>query len=668
MQLLDWVMVGTFLLLVLSIAVYTQRYMRSVSDFLSGGRVAGRYLLAISKAEIGAGAVVFVASFEVLAKAGFTLTWWGWMTAPIGLITAITGFVIYRYRETRAMTLAQFFEIRYNKPFRIFTGVLGFAAGLVNFGIIPAVGARFMVFFFGMPPSVRIFSLQVPTYIPLMGVLLTVTLFVAMAGGIITLMVTNCVEAMISQLLYVVLIIGLMLMFRWSQISHILGDRPAGHSLLNPFNSLALRDFNVWYVLMSAFVGVYGTMAWQNQSAYNSVALTAHESRMGSILSSWLGLVKGPVIVLLAVCAMTFLDHPDFRAKSAAARAEIAAISQPQVREQMRLPVAVVHILPTGLKGAFCAILLMGVFGGDGTHLHSWGSLFIQDVLVPLRKEPLTPRQHIRWLRLSMSGVALFAFFFGALFRQTEYIQMWWAVTMAIYVGGAGSVIIGGLYWSKGTSAGAWTALIAGSTLATGGILIRQVYGERFPLNGTQISFFSTLTAIALYVAVSYLTCRQEFNMNRMLHRGRYALATEGAPVAKPKFSWSDAIGISENFSPFDKLITVVLFVWSMSWFGVFALGTVWNLISPWPASVWSTFWYLVGIWIPMLWALVGTGWFIWGGVTNIGELFVRLRQEKPNALDNGMVVNHRNLDEAAQITLAAPDGEEKSVPTPVAR
>ena len=34
---------------------------------------------------------------------------------------------------------------------------------------------------------------------------------------------------------------------------------------------------------------------------------------------------------------------------------------------------------------------------------------------------------------------------------------------MAVYVGGAGAAIIGGLYWKKGTTAGATSALFTGS-------------------------------------------------------------------------------------------------------------------------------------------------------------------------------------------------------------
>ena len=53
------------------------------------------------------------------------------------ILVAVSGWVIYRYRETRALTLAQFFEMRYNRKFRVFTGFIAFFAGLLNFGIFP---------------------------------------------------------------------------------------------------------------------------------------------------------------------------------------------------------------------------------------------------------------------------------------------------------------------------------------------------------------------------------------------------------------------------------------------------------------------------------------------------------------------------------------------------
>ncbi len=346
---------------------------------------------------------------------------------------------------------------------------------------------------------------------------------------------------------------------------------------------------------------------------------------------------------------MTFLIHPDFSSQALAAQESISKIPEHQIQEQMKVPIAVIQMLPNGLKGALCIILLMGVFGGDGGHLHSWGSLLIQDVVVPLRKKPLTPTQHIRLLRGSMIGVAFFAFVFGSFFQQTEYIMMWWNVTMSLYVGGAGAAIIGGLYWKKGTPAGAWTAMITGSLFATGGILLRQMKGDSFPLNGNEISFYSTLLAIVLYIIVSLLTSKKDFNMDQMLHRNQYALETD--LLTKKKFSektftWSKIVGIDENFTYADKWVTGITSGLGMVWFVIFVIGTVWNLISPWSTETWSHFWYCMAIIMPIIFAVIGTVWFTWGGIRDMRSLFLRLKSEKVNVLDNGMVKNHKNLEE----------------------
>lgn len=648
MHWIDWFFVAAPMTLVVGIILYTRTKTRSVADFLSGGRLAGRYLLTVSKGEMGAGAVVFVAGFEAISQAGFTLSFWQALQIPLGVIVALTGFVIYRYRETRAMTLAQFFELRYSKSFRVFTGFLGFAAGIANFGIIPIIGARFVTYMLDLPQQTILFGQTIPTPILLMGILLSVTLVMTLSGGLISLMLADCVEGIISQVLYLVIIAGLIYTFSWNDISQVLESQPPGRSFLNPFDAFHNQDFNIWYALMGMLLSVYGTMAWQNQSAFNSAAYSAHESLMAGVLSRWRELGKAAVIPFLAVCAITFLNHPHYSAQAAAAHSDIQSIADTRTQGQMSIPIAVEQMLPLGVRGALCAVLLMGVFGGDGSHLHSWGSLFVQDVLVPLRKKPLSPKEHIRWLRLSIGGVAVFSFIFGSLFQQTEYISMWWAVTTAIYVGGAGACIIGGLYWEKGTTAGAWTALLTGSTLSGGGIICRHIFGNQIPLNGLQISFIASILAVILYIFVSLLTYKKNHNIEQMLHRGRYdEMERESSSPVTGKFSFRSLVGINDDFSTGDKWISIGLFGYSMGMFTIFVIITAWNIIDPWPTAWWSSYWHIVGIGLPVFFAIVTAVWFTWGGLHDIRLFFERLNCEKVNDLDNGMVVGHRNMDDA---------------------
>src|SRR3954470_14026194 len=142
MHWIDWLLVVIPIALVISIAAYTKRYVKSVADFLSGGRCAGRYLLANARGQADSGLANTMARFEIILISGFVLGFWERISYPIILLVGISGFVVYRFRETRAMTLAQFLEMRYSRNFRLYMGMLAFLAGILNYGIFPAISAR----------------------------------------------------------------------------------------------------------------------------------------------------------------------------------------------------------------------------------------------------------------------------------------------------------------------------------------------------------------------------------------------------------------------------------------------------------------------------------------------------------------------------------------------
>lgn len=659
MSWIDWMIVAVPLVVIAIVAFRTQKHVNGVAEFMAGGRLGGRYLVCNARGEMGMAVIGIVAAYELFYVAGFTITWWSLMTVPLGLFIALTGYIFYRYRETRAMTLAQFFEIRYNRSFRLFAGSLGFLSGLINYGIFPAVSARFFVYFCGLPQDVHILNFAVPTFAIIMAIYLTLALVMTLTGGQLTVMITDCIEGLLALVMFIVIIVALLIIFDWSQIQEAMSMAPAGKSMLNPFDISQAKDFNIWYVLIGLVGAVYGVMAWQGGHAFNSCAKNAHEAKMGSILGTWRNASKGVMVTLLAVCAVTFLKHPDFAVQSAHVQDVLDKISDPQIQNQMRMPIAINLMLPIAIKGMLCSIMLFGLLACDSSYLHSWGSIFIQDIILPLRKKALTPKQHINLLRWAIVGVALFGFFFSLLFRQTEYILMFFALTGAIFLGGAGSVIAGGLYWKKGTTAGAWAAMISGSGLAVGGILLQQCWktihpwllqlfpnnqaiadsAAKFPINGQIMYFLAMVTSIALYVIVSLLTCKKDFNMERMLHRGKYAVADDKVKIEfEKRWSWSSIIGIDEHFTKSDKVISTSVFSWSMLWWIVFIVVTVWNLASPWPLSWWATYWHYYAIIIPLVIGIATTVWFLWGGIIDLHELYVNLKTYKSDATDDGTV------------------------------
>ena len=468
---LDWTILGGSTLALTIFSLYTTKYVKGVADFLSASRSAGRYLLSISTAVAALGAIYAVAGFERDYVSGFGYTWWQFMRAPVGVIIILSGYVYYRFRETRAMTMAQFFQMRYGKTFRIYSGIIAWASGLLNFAIFPIVAARFFVYFCGFPPMVTILGWTIPTVAPIMALGIVLSLVFACRGGQITVMLTDCAQGIYCGFVYVFIAIFLLMTFTWADITAGLKMAPAHASMVNPFDTANVPDFNIWFYLIMFFGAFYSYMSWQGSAAYQCSGLTPHEQKMGSIISVWRGMSRHLLLTLIPLVVYAFLRLPKYAAQAAEVQNAIKAIPTETLQTQMRVPLTLARILPAGLKGLFATIMFFFLITTQDTQMHSWGSMFVQDVILPFRKKPFETRTQLRLLRLSVAGVGVFAFVFGLTYTMREYILMFWAITSAI-VSGAGACIVGGMYWKRGTPAGAWTAMTVGWVMAIGRMVL----------------------------------------------------------------------------------------------------------------------------------------------------------------------------------------------------
>jgi SSS family solute:Na+ symporter len=168
-----------------------------------------------------------------------------------------------------------------------------------------------------------------------------------------------------------------------------------------------------------------------------------------------------------------------------------------------------------------------------------------------------------------------------------------------------------------------------------------QAHADSFPINGQYVNAISMLLAIVVYIGVSLVTCRQPFNLMKMLHRGQWAVDAAGNPAPRPPApprTWKALVGIDEHFTPGDKMLALALFIWSMSWFAVFVVVTVWNLIRIWPDSWWVNYWFYAGIALPIVLGAVTSVWFTIGGVIDLRQLFRSLGEMHPNPADDGEI------------------------------
>lgn len=638
----DWGIVVAVFTFIIGAVVLSKPLMRSVSDFLAAGRTGGRYLISLSQGTASLGAITIVGMFEMNYIAGFCMRWWEMIMAVVVVGISVSGWVLYRFRQTRALTMAQFFEIRYSRNFRIFAGALAFTSGIINFGIFPAVSARFFIYFCGLPKTVDILGLEISTYALVMIVILWVPLYFVFSGGQIAVMITDFIQGILVNGVFIVIVVVLMLKVDWAQIFQALSQAPADASLVNPFRTSSTRDYNFWYFFIGMIGVIYGKLSWQGTQAYNASAKSAHEAKMGDVLANWRGIPQwGLFLVFVPIVAYTFWHGAEFAGAAATVRPVLDGLGSEALRSQLTVPMALTKLLPVGLMGAFAAVMLAAAIGCNDTYLHSWGSIFVQDVLMPIRRRPFASAEHIKVLKLAILGVAIFSFFFSLLFRQSQYIFLFFAITGAIFAGGSGAVIIGGLYWKRGTTAAAWSAMIVGAVLAVGGIVVHQLVPGFF-INGQMFWGLAMAASSVVYVVVSLLTGgRKTFNMDKMLHRGEYEIKGEYAVVeAAPLKGWK-VLGMGREFTPWDKVIYVATYVWTASWVVVFVVGTALNLTREVSTAAWFHFWKIYTL-IFLGASIFVLFWFSIGGVIDLKGMIANLRTMTRDHADMGFVEKER--------------------------
>jgi SSS family solute:Na+ symporter len=672
----DWLIVIGFVAALAWSAWNLREHARSVSGFLSANRLAGRYLLTVSYNMAQVGVITLVWYFQLGYDVGFTQYWWGYLEGPSLILLAITGWVIYRFRETRAMTLAQFFELRYSKRFRVFSGVVAFVSGILNYAIFPGVTARFFIAMLGLPAEFAVAGASIETFPVVMGGLLAFAVFMVFAGGMLAVLVTDFFQGVFCFCTFVTVCYWVLLKFPWLKLEETMAMLPAGKSMVNPLGLQDEGNFNVVYWLISAFTLFYACRAWQGDQGYNSAARDAHEARMGQLLNGWRYRTLMLVTVLIPLAVRAFLTHPDWADAAAPLQAQIAAQPTPALQAEMRVPLALGVMLPTGLLGLVVAAMLGAAISTDSAYMHSWASIAVQDIVLPFRRRPMSARAQLLLLKGAVLAVAVFAFVFSWFWKPNEYVAMYGALTGSIFVAGGGAVIIGGLYTRWGNTVGAWCAMVSGMVVCLVGIValnadastveawssgsdgVRAALGAaatwlRAHFTGMELSFAAMMVSCIGYVGGSLAARRLgaaphalaaadgRFDLDRLLHRGRWRVEGGAEADAAPT-TFLEKLGFDRQYKGWDRFVAVLTLAWPLVFTLLFCVATPWLL---WRASQgqavtdaqWAWYW---GIWSWFILAAstVVMVWFTVGGMRDYLRLRRDLRAYRPDASDDGRV------------------------------
>ncbi|MBP5182642.1 MAG: hypothetical protein J6331_06410, partial [Lentisphaeria bacterium] len=309
----DWCIFFLPLMAVMGIGIYCRKYITSVVGFLAAGRVAGRFVLSVSSVTDGAmGVIILVGFIEAHYKTGFAINFWNNLRLPVSLLLALAGFVIYRYREMKVLSFGQFIEMRYSKSLRILAAVLRATAEIMASMLAPALAARFFIYLFGFPDSFTLCGLAFDTYTTIIFIVICLALTLILCGGILGLMVTDCIQGLILYPCMFIMVIFICSKFSWfKEMAPVMMDRGPGESFLNPYDVEKLKDFNLFNFAVATAGMVFHGASWVGGGSA-SAAKSAHEQKMAGLLGRWSGGLFWMFAILLSIMIVTFFNHADF--------------------------------------------------------------------------------------------------------------------------------------------------------------------------------------------------------------------------------------------------------------------------------------------------------------------------------------------------------------------
>jgi SSS family solute:Na+ symporter len=204
--------------------------------------------------------------------------------------------------------------------------------------------------------------------------------------------------------------------------------------------------------------------------------------------------------------------------------------------------------------------------------------------------------------------------------------------------------MIGGLYWKKGTTQGAWASMITGTVMGLTGFIATHSGVLPESITGNVVFFFTIIASISAYVSVSLLTYKTPFNLEKMLHRGKYAIKEDDANVTLKELSRGlKAFGFTKEFTKSDKILYTGSIAWCLLWTVIFIFGTSYSLIFGISFDMWAKFWH-IRLWVFFIVGVFLTIWLTYGGTKDVLYMFRHLKGYTRNNLDDGRVVNHHNL------------------------
>ena len=476
----DWIIVMIYICIPVVIGVLVRKYVHHVSDFIVAGRSLRLFIAIATLTGTELGLVTVMYNAELGFKHGFSAYHVALIEAICILAIGLTGFIVYKLRELRIMTIPEFYEKRFGRSVRIVGGIILAVGGILNMGLFLQASARFMMGItgYGSLAGLKIF----------MSVMLIMVLVYTVLGGMVSVVVNDFVQFVVLSVgmligsFYVIKAIG------WGPLFEI----PATADRATWFNPIGEGSgFGMMYVLFMVILTFSAGALWQSGTQRALAAKTPKIAKRLFLWSTISYMARRGIPMLWGVGAFIFVSQTP--------RLLAAFQGADGVNSQFGMPIFLAKIIPSGLIGILAAGMLAAFMSTQDSYLLSWSAVITQDIIAPLRKDALSDKARLLITRICIVIIGLFLLLWGLWFEAPVSLWNYMAVTGTIYLAGAFTVIVAGLYWKRASKTGAMIALLAGLLAVLG--IGPWTQGEAVPWYLTD-KFIGVMTFVIAFIGM----------------------------------------------------------------------------------------------------------------------------------------------------------------------
>lgn len=493
MNSIDWVIFIGLLAGLVAIGWHFRRYMRSVADFLVVNRSMRTYLGVSTWGAEGIGLISIAYISEQGLRSGIGLAWMTLLNMALYIpLFGVIGLGIRRFRATNVQTIPQYHELRFSKGVRVSNGIVLATGGILNMAIFPAVSSHFLLRFMGLPAEVVLLGIEWQSAHIAMAVLVIISLAIALMGGMVTVIVTDYVQSLILAL--TLFIISAMAIWHvgFTGIDRTLRER-FGEAGFNPFVTTGEGDgYGLTWVVFFILSGMLAPLCFPPSTTKLAATDSTNTTRKLALLNQVLSPGRTMLVLLWGVCALAAMQ---ITTGQPAPSGDIARYATADFAHS---------VTPAGLLGLCAAGMVFAYVATSNSYYLAWAAIVVNDIIAPLRKEPLSQKLHIRLLRIVMVCIAAFLLLWGLLYDPEESLLEYIYLTGAIMTGAA-IVTFFGLYWSRANSAGAYLTVAICMLVPIADLVGKKVVDD-YPLKGHESGLTALLLSFAAFIVCGLLS------------------------------------------------------------------------------------------------------------------------------------------------------------------